>query len=200
MPPPRSAGRRRQADRVWELRLDRPHLASASTRRELALLHPRGTATRATVVLNPRDLEPAAVVHHGAARWPGGQRDRRLALPGGGAYRPAPGGLVGRSGRAPFRARARYAGRRPTLRDQPGRQRDARPRLGQHRDLPHLGRLGRVLRPRLSAPGGPERLWHPRPVDGHQPLRTTGIHRSPDAVVRRDQQVHRGRLPRWSAA
>ena len=46
------------ADRVRKLRVDRSHLAAPSPGRELALLHPRGTATRAPVVHHARVWNP----------------------------------------------------------------------------------------------------------------------------------------------
>ena len=48
---------------------------------------------------------------------------------------------------------------------------DARPRLEVDRDLPRLGRLGRLLRPRRAADGRRERLRPARPGTRHQPLR-----------------------------
>ena len=46
------------------------------------------------------------------------------------------------------------------MRDPGGQRRDGRPAraVGAHRDLPHVGRLGRVLRPREAARGRRERL------------------------------------------
>ena len=51
------------------------------------------------------------------------------------------------------------------------RRRDEESRLGLHRDLSRLGRLGRLLRPRHAAAGGRQRLRPARPRPGHQPVR-----------------------------
>ena len=81
---------------------------------------------------------------------------------------------------------------RPGLRHQPHQHHHEKPGLGLHRDLPGLGRLGRLLRPRGPARGRPERLRAPGARPGHQPVCPAGVHRPPNAVLRRVQQVHRG--------
>ena len=48
---------------------------------------------------------------------------------------------------------------------------DEEPRLGLDRDLPRLGRLGRLLRPRRAADGRRERLRAAGAGHRHQPLR-----------------------------
>ena len=52
---------------------------------------------------------------------------------------------------------------------------DARPRLERDRDLPDLGRLGRLLRPRPAAGGGSQRLRDPGPRPPHQPVGPGGF-------------------------
>src|SRR5579885_1228301 len=86
------------------------------------------------------------------------------------------------------------------LRDGSDQSDHARPGLAQHRHLPGLGRLGRLLRPRRAPPRGPERLRPARARPGDQPLREEGLHRPPDAQLRRLPHVHRGRLPGGPAA
>ena len=50
-----------------------------------------------------------------------------------------------------------------------------------------------------AADGRRERLRAARAGDGDQPVREAGLHRPPDAELRRLRQVHRGRLPRRAA-
>ena len=75
----------------------------------------------------------------------------------------------------------------------------AQPRLEQHRDLPLVGRLGRVLRPCRAADGERSRARLPRPRSGDQPVREARVHRPPGPVDRLVPAVHRGRLPGWPA-
>ena len=72
---------------------------------------------------------------------------------------------------------------------------DEEPRLGLDGHLLAVGRLGRLLRQRRPAAGGPERLRAPGAGDGDLALRQDGLHRPPDPLERRLPQVHRGRLP-----
>ena len=58
----------------------------------------------------------------------------------------------------------------------PHQHRDAGPRLGQHRDRPGLGRLGRLLRPCRPADRRRERPRHPGSRDRDQSLREAGLH------------------------
>ena len=109
--------------------------------------------------------------------------------------RHAAGGQLGHPLRSGQRAPRRPGQRRPVLRHRPGQRRDARPGLVLDRDLPDLGRLGRLLRPRRAARGRPQRLWPAGARHRHQPVRPTRLHRPPDAELRRLPQVHRGPLP-----
>ena len=147
-----------------ELRLDRPHLPPAQGRRELGLLRGRGHRARlrrrramscAPIrrrATDARHLEPAAVLHrrpagrparqHPVARRTSSPTAERGTLPAVSWVDPE------RTGQ---RAPARADQRRPDLRDRPDQRDHAEPRLEQHRDLPGLGRLGRLLRPRRAA-------------------------------------------------
>ena len=89
--------------------------------------------------------------------------------------------------------------RRTGVRHRPRQRPDAIARLVEHGHLPDLGRLGRLLRPRGAARRRRQRLRPARPGHGHQPVREAGLHRPPDAELRRLPEVHRGRLPRRSA-
>ena len=60
-----------------------------------------------------------------------------------------------------------------------------RPGLEEHRDLPRLGRLGRLLRPRPTSAGRPKRLRPARPRARHQPVREARLRRSPGPLLRR---------------
>ena len=101
------------------------------------------------------ELEPAAAVHRRAARPPGAQR------PGGcssyfaaaRARRPALGGLDHPDPVPTASIRPPASSPGAGVRHRTGQRGHERPRLGQHRDLPDLGRLGRLLRPRRAAPG-----------------------------------------------
>ena len=108
--------------------------------------------------------------------------------------------LVGRAERHRLRASAVARERGADLRHRPGQRDHAQPGLGQHRDLPLVGRLGRVLRPRRAARRRPERARSAGARNRDQPIRPARIHRPPDPQPRRLQQVHRGRLPRRCAA
>ncbi len=55
----------------------------------------------------------------------------------------------------------------------------ARPRLEQHGDLPLMGRLGRFLRSRRAAGGGPEWIWSARARTRDQPVCQERFHRPP---------------------
>ena len=191
--------------------MDRPDLPAAPGERLLGLLrakrHPArlrrqpgpdrgrlcaGQAGRR----DPLDLEPAALLHRRQAGRPARRyQEPVVVLRRRRAWHP-PGGVVDRPHPGQQRPSAREPGHRPGLRDQPDQHDHARARLGLHRDLPDLGRLGRLLRPRGPAGGRRERLRAPGARPGHQPVRQAGLHRPPDPVLRRVQQVHRGRLPR----
>ena len=72
--------------------------------------------------------------------------------------RGAAGGLVDHSEQPLQRAPAEPRHARPGLRHRRDQRRHAEPRLELDRDLPRVGRLGRLLRPRGAAPGRRERL------------------------------------------
>ena len=96
-------------------------------------------------------------------------------------------------GRAPARLDRGRAG----LRGQ-GDQRGhggSRGTVDAHRDLPHLGRLGRVLRPRAATGRRRERMGAARALDGDQPVGEARLHRLPDAQLRRLPEADRGPLP-----
>src|SRR5207249_4307060 len=59
------------------------------------------------------------------------------------------------------------------------------PRLAEHRHLPVLGRLGRLLRPRGTAARRPERLRPPGAGHRHQPVGQVGDDRPSGPVPRR---------------
>ena len=67
-------------------------------------------------------------------------------------------GVVGRAVGRGQRASAGAGQLRAELRDQPRQRGDAQPRLELDRDLPRVGRLGRLLRPRRAADRRRERL------------------------------------------
>ena len=54
---------------------------------------------------------------------------------------------------------------------------------------------GRLLRPRRTAKGGRERVRDPGARAHDQPVGAPGVHRPPDALVRRLPEVHRGSVP-----
>ena len=149
------------------------------------------------------DLEPAAALRHGPRRRPARQRPAARAASSRAAQRGhAAGGLVGR------RRTTRRSEHPPALgRGGPGvgdaaRQRgDAQP--------------GLEAAPRSSSPGttgaASTTTSRRRTVDANgyglrvpalliSPYAQRGLHRPPDAQLRRVPQVHRGRLPRRRAA
>ena len=95
--------------------------------------------------------------------------------------------------------RPRPGQRWPGLGDEPDQRDHARPGLEAHRDLPRLGRLGWLLRPRRPADRRRQRLRPARSRARDQPVREAWLHRSSDAQLRRLPEVHRGRLP-WRTA
>ena len=147
------------------------------------------------------DEEPPARVHGPARDGPAGPHPRLRQLRASRRSRDAPVGLVGRAGRRRERAsaveprrRRRHGARHPA------RERgDARPGLGQLRDLHHLGRLGRLLRPREPAARRRERVRVAGARAPGQPLRPPRVHRSPDAHVRCLPEADRGPVPGRSA-
>ncbi len=187
------------------LRLDRPDLPPARPSRELGLLRlqrdPARLRRQRDVLQgreaereDPRDLEPAPLVRHRARGRPARRRAAVPELP-----RPGEGGDVARGvlGHAHPEGQRPPAGadlRRPDLRHGRDRPDHAQPRLGLDRDLPGLGRLGWVLRPCPAPDRGCSGLRPARSRRDDQPVRPQGLHRPPDAELRRLPQVHRGRL------
>src|SRR3954451_6941532 len=193
------------------LRLDRHHLPASRPRRELGLLRRRRHDSRLPGWLNdvraaaserpaPRVLEPAAELRHCPRRRRAHQHPGRLALPPAGPGGNAAPGVLGDPQRCRQRPSGRLAGRRPGLRHHAHQRGHVRPGLGLDRDLPDLGRLGRLLRPRRSAQGRRIGLRPAVPRLADQPVRAQGRDRPPDTELRCLSQVHRGRLSWWSAA
>ena len=207
--PAGAAARAAEPDRPQaDLRLDRSHLPAAQAPRLLALLRRQGRAAR----LRRR--------RHGLQAG----RSRTPARPGSGtrcrgSTRSRPTTSCATSSRcgscSGWRSAARLPAvswvipsnrvsehppslvtRRPELRHE-RRQRDhAQPGLELDRDLPRLGRLGRLLRPRRAAEGGRQRLRPARARARDLAVRPPRLRRPPGAELRRLREVHRGRLPR----
>ncbi len=208
------AGLRARAAHHAELRLDRPHLPAAPPRRQLGLLPQEGPGAR---LRDRRD-----VLHASATRI--------RARPGSGTRCPAspPSGRTTssrniRDTSAFLAPRAHAATCRPcpgsspaatvsehptssiragqALRHEPDQHDRPQPRLEEHGDLPGLGRLGRLLRPRRAA----RRSTSTATASASRacvisPYARAALHRSPAAELRRLREVHRGRLPRRPAA
>ena len=154
-----------------DLRLDRPHLPAAQAPRLLGLLRRQGhparlrrrrawSASRSSRTPGtPGIWNPLPYFDTVKARPPAAQHpsDRRTST-----RRRKRGTLPAVSWVDPEQARQRApAGldqRRPGLRHEPDQRGHAQPGLELDRDLPRLGRLGRLLRPRRAADGRRERL------------------------------------------
>ena len=149
------------------LRVDRPHLPPAQARRELGLLRLR-TASQPDCADNQmfctavpaeredaRHLEPAAATSTPCSRTTSSRNIQPLAelLRRGQATGRCPRSLD-RAVPGGERASAGADQRRPDLRHRPDQRDHAEPRLEVDRDLPRLGRLGRLLRPRRAADRG----------------------------------------------
>ena len=192
------------------LRLDRSHLSAAQAPRQLALLRPPGRRAglqdRVDVLQDDlpgrghaRDLEPPPLVHDRCAGSPAARHQAvprvRLRRPGGGASRCLLDRPLAGDQRPSDRARQPRSGVRHRR-----RQRDhGEPRLELDRHLPHVGRLGRLLRSRTPTGRRRLRLRHAGPGPRDQPVREAGVRRPPDAELRCVPEVHRGRLPRRRA-
>ena len=194
------------------LRLDRSHLSAAQAPRQLALLRPPGrrAGLQRPGRCSARRLPGRATRPGSGTRCPGSRPLRRTAS-------------CETSGRSTTFVAAAQAGTLPAVswivpvasdqRASAGarqprsgvrhrrRQRDhGEPRLELDRDLPHVGRLGRLLRSRAPTGRRRHRLRHAGPGPRDQPVREAGVRRPPDAELRRVPEVHRGRLPRRRSA
>jgi len=189
------------------LRLDRPHVPTRPTRCQLALLRDERRRSRLrrrrdalsggpAARQDTRDLEPAAVVRHRPPGSPAAEHRAVRPLPARRRQREPSGSLVDHAVAGGERAPARARLDRTGVGNQDHQRRHARPGLAVYRDLPRLGRLGRVLRPRRAPARRRERLRTARPRARDQPVRATRVHRPPGAELRRVPEVHRGRLPR----
>ncbi len=200
-----AAAQRAKEDRPL-VRVDRHHLPAARAGRQLGVLR-RQRHVLVRVHQRPGRAahrgaaEPAAVVHDRATEPPAREHPavRRLLRLGGRrdpAHRVVD-HAVRRRRRAPGRRRPGLGGHAPR---HPGGERgDERPRLGRDRDLHHVGRLGRLLRPRPPAPRRRQRLRDPRPRHHDQPVGEVHHDRLADPVVRRVPEADRGSLPRRPA-
>ena len=181
------------------LRVDRSHLPAAQAPRLLALLrrHRAPSPTATTTGWSARRPQQSAGTPGiwNPLPWfdtvTARPRSSATSVPmrqllRGGQARHAAGGLVGRS-------RATAVSEHPPALVSAGqayvterRQRGhAQPGLELDRDLPRLGRLGRLLRPRRAAAGRRQRLRPARARARDPPVRAARLHRPPDAELRR---------------
>ena len=181
-----AAGRAAEHDRRDpRLRVDRPHVSPLQAQRQLALLRGEGGPARlrrqrdvlragAAELEDAGDLEPAAVVRHG----PQGRAAREHRAAAGPLrrrpQRHAAGGLVDRAGAGRQRAPAGLVSRGAELRHRAHQHDHAEQGLVVDGDLPQLGRLGRLLRPRRAAEGRRPGLRAPRARARDQPVRAAG--------------------------
>ena len=170
--------------------------------RAARLPEPRGDllCPRSPVPRYSEHLESPALLRHREERRPNRQYQVDLELLQPGRGRHAARRLVGRTLAGRQRTPAGGDQHRSVVRDEPRQRGDAQLRLELDGDLPDVGRLGRLLRPRRSARRRRQRLRIARTGHRDQPVRKSRLHRPPDAVVRRVQQVHRGRLPEQRSA
>ena len=148
--------------KIPRLRVDRHHVPAAQAPRQLAVLRLQRHAARLRgrrrdqLQADPAGredaghLEPASLVltvrENGSSAT-----SRRSATSSGARRREAAGRVVDRADAEGQRASARARVGGPGVRHD-ARERDhAEPELELDRDLPHLGRLGRLLRPRRAA-------------------------------------------------
>jgi hypothetical protein len=143
------------------LRLDRFDLPLAPLPHPLALLRAQGHRARLRAKQrrqlraggpgceDARDLEPAAVLRGRSPGQSASQHPVASALLYGRAPREPARRLLDRAQRARLRAPARADQRGPDLRHRADQHDHEKPRLEVDRNLPRLGRLGRVLRPCL---------------------------------------------------
>ena len=97
------------------------------------------------------DLEPAAALRHRAQERPGQEHPVGREVLRRREVGRSPRGVVGRAVGQGERASAVAHQRRRRVRDEPHQHGDERPGLGFDRDLPGVGRLGRLLRPCRTA-------------------------------------------------
>ena len=146
------------------LRVDRPHVPPAQAPRELALLRrqrapsPTAPTTRCSAAPVPQNANTPGI-------WnplpyfdtvQAGRPARRTSRRSTNFYTAAQAGhaagrLVGHAGRGGERASAGARHARAGVRDEPDQRGHAQPGLELDRDLPSVGRLGRLLRPRRAA-------------------------------------------------
>ena len=174
-----------------------------NARRRVALLRRRGHLRRAALREARRDrdrarAEPAAGVHGGRRHRSARQRPLRTRS----SWRDAKAGsLPAVSWVMPVTDRGEHPP--DSIEDGPGVRReadqlgDARPRgaVAPHRDLPDVGRLGRLLRPR-EASGVDENGWGLRvPSMVISPWAQAADTSTTDVVVRRVSEADRGPVP-----
>ena len=141
------------------LRLDRPDLPAAQGRRQLGLLRPGGTQPDCDderMTCPPKNSDPrrpesgtrcrTSTRSSRTASSATSRTDRQTFYASRG--RDAARRVLGDPQRHRQRAPAGPGQRRPGLRHRADQRRHAGPGLEQHGDLPGLGRLGRLLRPR----------------------------------------------------
>ena len=145
-----------------EVRLDRSDLPAAQGQRQLGLLRVRRHRARLRGRLGDDlrsspagpedafDLESAAPLRGRPSGQPAQRRPEPQQLLHRGQERDPPGGLLDQPERDRVGAPSGPRERRPGVCHGTGQRDHAGPRVGQHRDLPELGRLGRLLRPRAA--------------------------------------------------
>ncbi len=158
------------AGRPSPVHLGADHLVAVPRGHRLALLRGRGHLHRSSVYRAEGHqygggAEPAAGLPRHRGHGPARPRPLEQGVHAGRALRQPPAGVVGDARRRQRRASAGLDRGGAGLRrgsDQFGDGRTARA-VAQDRDLPHLGRLGRLLRPRGAARRRRERVGPPGP-------------------------------------
>ncbi len=159
----------RQAPGRASLRVDGHHVPASPGRRELGLLRLPGHPTRlrrrqgdlqglTAKRADPRHLESAPVLRHRATGRRVEEHPAHRELLRRCEDRDASGRLVGHAGRLGERAPALERRRGRELRDRSDQHDHEGAELELDGNLPRLGRLGRLLRPRSTAESRPERL------------------------------------------